>query len=152
MYRLRTYKIQMRRWMLMDCHPTCLKGDYEWEDLNLYLKPHMTGHRTSKGFQPHALTILAANSLRLHIGKLGVSDGEIAFERARNEIMSLENTDEVAKVVRVHLWRFFPVMNSIFFGPMVSEWSQWERSEATERGIISKEKARLRCARDAMKE
>ena len=137
--------------MIMDCHPKCLNGnDYEWEDTSPFRKPQATSHETTLGKQPHALVVLAANSMRFHIGKLGVADGPLAFEAARAEIMSLQYADEMTRLVRMHCWRFCYQPTCINYGPVVNEWSAWERSEETERELITVEKKKLRAIQKAI--
>jgi len=115
---------------------SCLKGGNEGADTNPYLLPHPTAHKTDRGLQPHALSIIAANSLRLHIGRLGISNGPRALERAKNEIISLNYPQSIALSVRIQCWNFVQNHRSSFYGPIVSNFRQWEKSEKDEHRII----------------
>ena len=137
----------------MDCHSKCLKGaDYKWEDTSVFRKPQATSHKTLLGDHIHTFGVLAASSIRLHIGKLGVTDGPLAFEEARAEIMSLQYADELARLVRVYLWQFNHQINSIFYGPVVGsrERNEWEASEETERALITDQRSRLEAMQGAI--
>lgn len=95
MFRQRPAGTLPLRWVRLDCHQVCLKGR-EWpekNDTDPIKAPTATSHLTSlngelnKQQQPHALSILAANSYRCHIGKLGIQKGEGFLELAKNEVV-----------------------------------------------------------------
>lgn len=150
MYRERTHVVSMARWMRMDCHDTCLRGSYQWPETNQFLLPSPTSHRTfSRGYQPHALSILAVNSLRLRVGQTGIAKGPLALQEIKEVIITLPV--RFALAVRIQSWHFVVNPNSRFYGPIVSDFRQWERSETEELRIIKAEKARIE-ALEALRE
>jgi len=131
----------MRRWMRMDCHDRCLKEEYEWPGSSPFLKPRATAHVTAVGFQPHALSILAANTYRFNVGKLGMVRGPTFLEEVKNVVLD-SCPAVIALAIRIQSWEFVTDRNALYYGPIANNFQQYEKFEQEEYKIILAEKAR----------
>jgi len=67
------------------------------------------------------------------------------LQEIKNDVRAF--TERLALAIRIQSWHFVLNPNSRFYGPIVSDFRQWEKSEAEERRIIEAEQATI-CAQN----